>query len=322
MNAPLLEVEDLQVRFALGGGGAVHAVDGVSFAQAAGETLGIVGESGCGKSTLARAILGLVPAAHGAVRFRGTDLRRLTRRRLRAERRHLQMVFQDPFASLDPRFTVARTLEEPLIVHGYGDRARRRRRVGQLLELVGLDADAAARFPHQFSGGQRQRVAVARAIAVEPELVIADEPVSALDLSIQAQILNLFLDLRRRLGLSYLFISHDLSVVRLVSDRVAVMYLGQFVELGAADDVLSAPLHPYTRALVSAVPRPQPRRRRDRIVLKGDLPSPETPPGGCRFHTRCPLAEPRCRQEPPQLRDLGAPAAPHYASCHLATRKP
>jgi len=315
-GAALLEVEKLVKHFPVPGGGRVHALNGVSFRQARRETIGIVGESGCGKSTLARAVLRLIEPTSGRVRFEGVELGALSARQLRRRRRDLQIVFQDPYASLDPRMRIGALLEEPLLIHGLGARAVRRRRVAELLDLVGLPRDAASRYPHEFSGGQRQRVGIARALAVSPKLVIADEPVSALDVSIRSQILNLLVDLRERLALSYLFISHDLAVIRYISDRVAVMYLGQIVELGEARAIYERPLHPYTQALLSAIPQPDPERRRGRIVLRGDVPNPEQPPTGCPFHPRCPRAMAVCRTEAPEERDLGD-GAPHLVRCHL-----
>jgi oligopeptide transport system ATP-binding protein len=315
----LLQIEGLSVHFPIRKGllrrqvGAVRAVDGVSFDIRPGETLGLVGESGCGKSTTARAVLGLVDATRGSVSFRGARLTGLTRRAMRRHRRALQMVFQDPYASLNPRMPVGRIVAEPLEVHGLPDR---RARVGELLDLVGLPPDAVDRYPHEFSGGQRQRIGIARALATSPEFVACDEPVSALDVSIQAQVVNLLRDLQERLGLTYLFIAHDLAVVRMISTRVAVMYLGKIVELADRDELFANPRHPYTRALLSAVPIANPRRERarERIVLTGDLPSPARPPAGCRFHTRCPLATERCRVEEPAARDLGGG---HVVACHL-----
>jgi oligopeptide/dipeptide ABC transporter ATP-binding protein len=313
---PLLSVERLSTRYRLKRGrGEIRALNAVSFTLPAGETLGVVGESGSGKSTLARTILRLVPAAGGRVLFEGEDLLALDSTRLRQRRRDLQMIFQDPFASLDPRFRVRDLLEEPLIVHGLGDRAERRGRVAELLQQVGLDPGAAEHYPHEFSGGQRQRVGIARAIALNPRLVIADEPVSALDVSIQAQILNLLMDLRDRLRLTYLFISHDLAVVRAIADRVAVMYLGEIVEWAPAEALYRAPRHPYSEALLSAVP--DPARRGRRIVLKGELPSPDQPPAGCPFHTRCPKVMAHCATVPPPEVELGTAAAPHLVRCHL-----
>jgi peptide/nickel transport system ATP-binding protein/oligopeptide transport system ATP-binding protein len=289
----LLEVADLATTYA-GRGGVVRAVDGVSFSLAAGEVLGIVGESGCGKSTLGRTILRLLAPAAGTIRFMGTDITRL-------DRRDMQVVFQDPFGALNPRHRVSEIVGEPLAVHRIGDRAARAARVAELLEMVGLPADAQRRYPHEFSGGQRQRIAIARALALEPRLLIADEPVSALDMSIQSQIINLLAGLRARLGLAMLFISHDLSVIRHVSDRIAVMYLGRIVEIGPAADVFERPAHPYTQALLSAVPHTDPSRRRVRILLAGEMPDPANPPGGCAFHTRCRHAEPRCAATRPAL---------------------
>ena len=319
MSAPddLLMVDDLAKVFPVKGGGQVHAVDGVSFRQRRQETIGIVGESGCGKSTLARTILRLLPPTRGRVTFAGEDLLALRPRALRAARRRLQIVFQDPFASLDPRMRIGALIEEPLIIHGIGSRPDRRARVGELLQLVGLPAEAAARYPHEFSGGQRQRIGIARAIATEPELLVLDEPVSALDVSIQSQILNLIMDLRARLQLTCLFISHDLAVIRTIADRVAVMYLGRIVEFGDAGAVFEHPAHPYTEALISAIPQPDPARRRARIVLSGDVPNPEQPPPGCPFHPRCPKAFDRCRVEVPAERNMGPAGAPHLVACHL-----
>ena len=300
-----------------GTGRTIHAVNGVSLEIAPGETLGIVGESGCGKSTLGRLVLRLIEADSGEIRFEGEDLRRLSPAALRAVRRKMQIVFQDPYASLDPRQSVGDILAEPLVIHGIGNRKSRRARVEELLRLVGLPDDAAGRYPHEFSGGQRQRIGIARAIALEPKLIVADEPVSALDVSIQSQILNLLVDLKRALGLSYLFISHDLSVIEHVSDRVAVMYLGRIVETGRADDLYANPAHPYTQALISAIPEPDPDRPRQRIVLAGDVPNPESLPPGCPFHPRCPKAMSQCAQVPPASRDIGRDGVSHLVSCHL-----
>jgi peptide/nickel transport system ATP-binding protein/oligopeptide transport system ATP-binding protein len=313
---PILEVHDLSKHFPVKGG-QIYAVNHVSFTQARGETIGIVGESGCGKSTLARTVLRLIEPSSGQILFDGEDLRGLPARTLRRRRRDMQIVFQDPYASLDPRVRIGTSIAEPLLIHKLGKRAERARRVAELLELVGLGAEAASRYPHEFSGGQRQRIGIARAIAAGPKLVIADEPVSALDVSIQSQILNLLVELRARLALSLLFISHDLAVIRYISDRVAVMYLGQLVEVGAAATLYESPAHPYTQALLSAIPQPDPERRRQRIVLPGDVPSPEDPPAGCPFHPRCPQAMDRCRSEIPLERDLGTAAEPHQVRCHL-----
>ena len=316
MSAPLLAVENLSTRFKLKRGqGEIRALQQVSFTLDAGQTLGVVGESGSGKSTLARTILRLVAAKEGRVVFAGEDLLALDEGAMRQRRRDLQMVFQDPFASLDPRFRVGRLIEEPLVVHGLGDRAERRRRVAELLDQVGLDPSAAERFPHEFSGGQRQRIGIARAIALNPRLIVADEPVSALDVSIQAQILNLLMDLRDRLSLTYLFISHDLAVVRAIADRVAVMYLGEIVEWAPAEALYRAPRHPYSEALLSAVP--DPTRGGKRIVLKGELPSPDKPPAGCHFHTRCPKAMAQCATVVPPEVELGSAEQPHRVRCHL-----
>ena len=317
-SAPLLEVDGLVKHFpARDGTGQVQAVNGVSLRLDRGETLGIVGESGCGKSTLARLILRLIEPTKGRIRFDGEDLRALPRAALRLKRREMQIIFQDPYASLDPRFTVGAIIGEPLAIHGIGNRAERRRRVAKLLTTVGLDADAVSRYPHEFSGGQRQRIGIARAIALEPRLIVADEPVSALDVSIQSQVLDLLLDLKERLALSYVFISHDLAVVEHVSDRVAVMYLGEIVEITDTERLYRKPRHPYTEALISAVPQPDPERRRSRIVLSGDIPNPENPPSGCRFHPRCPKAMDGCRSELPGLVDVGPPDRPHRVSCNL-----
>ncbi len=314
--APILEAVGLVKHFSLKGG-RIHAVNGVSLRQARGETIGIVGESGCGKSTLARTVLRLIEPTSGQLLFDGEDLLRLSPRALRRRRRDMQIIFQDPYASLDPRVRIGVSIEEPLLIHRFGGRALRRARVAELLELVGLGAEAAARYPHEFSGGQRQRVGIARAIAAGPRLVIADEPVSALDVSIQSQILNLLALLRDRLALSLLFISHDLAVIRYISERVAVMYLGQLVEVGDAAAIYEEPAHPYTQALLSAIPQPDPDRRRQRIVLAGDVPSPEDPPKGCPFHPRCPQVMDRCRTEVPAERNIGTAARPHPVRCHL-----
>jgi oligopeptide/dipeptide ABC transporter ATP-binding protein len=320
MNAPLLRVAELRKSFPVGGGwlGArqrLRAVDGVDFELQAGKTLGIVGESGCGKSTLARLVLRLIAPDHGRVEFEGRELGRLSRRELRRLRRHMQIVFQDPYASLNPRITVGDAIGEGLEIHGLADGARRRERVAELLEMVGLRREHAERYPHEFSGGQRQRIGIARALAVEPRLLIGDEPISSLDVSIQAQILNLLLDLQARLGLAYLFISHDLRVVRHIADRIAVMYLGRFVEIADSEALYAHPQHPYTQALHSAVPVPDPARRHERIALRGDVPSPIDPPGGCPFHPRCPLAIERCWREVPALREV---RPGHFSACHLA----
>ncbi|MCB0941635.1 MAG: dipeptide ABC transporter ATP-binding protein [Mycobacterium sp.] len=319
---PLLEVTDLVVHFPIKSGilvdrevATVHAVDGVSLTLHEGETLGLVGESGCGKSTLCRAILQLVPPTSGAVRFAGEELVGRSRRDLRPVRREMQMIFQDPFASLNPRKRVGQIIGDPIALHGVAKGAELKRRVLELLDRVGLQAEHYNRFPHEFSGGQRQRIGIARALALQPKLIIADEPVSALDVSVQAQIINLLEGLQDEFGLSYLFVAHDLGVVRHVSDRVAVMYLGKIVETSTSDALYRNPLHPYTNALLSAVPIPDPRRNseRERITLEGDVPSPIDPPPGCRFHTRCASATDVCRIEEPALTEL---APGHFAACH------
>jgi oligopeptide/dipeptide ABC transporter ATP-binding protein len=297
----------------------VHAVDDVSFSIAENETLGLVGESGCGKSTTGFSILRLIEPTSGDVRFQGQDVLALGPEQLRAARRQMQIVFQDPFGSLNPRLTVERLVEEPLLNHEPLGAAERRERVEDALEMVGLLPEHRTRFPHEFSGGQRQRICVARALVLRPKLVVGDEPVSALDVSVRAQVLNLMVRLQRRLELSYLFISHDLAVIRYVSHRVGVMYLGQIVETAPARALYAQPLHPYTRALLSAVPVPDPRRTRRRILLTGDVPSPMNPPAGCRFHPRCPEAMAICSEEPPLPR---AAAADHMVRCHLYTDVP
>ncbi len=312
---PLLAVDDLAVRFEAARG-TVQAVDGVSLTIRPGETLGLVGESGCGKSTLGRAIARLVDPHHGTVRLGTADLTRLSRRELRAHRRDVQMVFQDPLSSLDARWTVGSLIAEPLNIHRVGTRQQRRTQVAEVLRKVGLPADAAEKYPHQISGGQRQRIGIARALALDPKLIILDEPVSALDVSVQAQILNLLVDLQKQFGVAYLFISHDLSVVEYISDRVAVMYLGRIVEIATRDELWSRPAHPYTRALLQSIPRIDGGgKRARRETLRGDLPSPYAPPSGCRFHTRCPVAQERCRIESPRLETTGHAA--HMVACHF-----
>jgi len=317
----LLRVRNLVKHFPVKGGllqrtvDRVRAVDGVSFELAAGETLGLVGESGCGKSTTGRCILRLIEPTSGEVRFDGKDVMAMNARGLRQMSRGMQIIFQDPFASLNPRMTVGAIVGEALTIHRLARNAREHdERVVNLLETVGLHADYRSRYPHEFSGGQRQRIGIARALAVSPRLIVCDEPVSALDVSIQAQVINLLEDLQRQFGLAYLFIAHDLSVVEHISRRVAVMYLGRIVEIASAHDLYTAPKHPYTEALLSAVPIPDPAVKRQRIVLQGDVPNPIRPPSGCHFHPRCPHAMERCRTEAPLLREI---APGRMAACHL-----
>ncbi|WP_406055267.1 ATP-binding cassette domain-containing protein [Streptomyces sp. NBC_01077] len=316
---PLLRVRDLTMTFPgrRRGSAPVRAVDGIGFDVAAGETLGLVGESGCGKSTTGRTIVRLLEPTAGSVSYEGRDISHLSQRALKPLRRDLQMVFQDPHSSLNPRQTVARIIADPLLVQG-GTAAGARKRAVELMELVGLIPEHIDRYPHEFSGGQAQRIGIARALATNPRLVVADEPVSALDVSVQAQIVNLMERLQRELGLAYLFIAHDLSVVKRVCDRVAVMYLGRIVEIGAKERVYTAPAHPYTRALLSAVPLPDPaaERSRERITLLGDPPSPAAPPPGCTFHPRCPKAREICRTEAPPLRTL-VPGEGREVACHF-----
>jgi peptide/nickel transport system ATP-binding protein len=322
---PLLELDGLKVSFPIKSGivldrhvGDIRAVDGVSLTINRGETVGLVGESGCGKSTVGRTILRLYKPTEGRIVFDGTDISQLNEQELRPLRRRMQMVFQDPFASLNPRHSVGRIVGEPLRTHGLASRKEASARVKQLLSTVGLPQDAAGRYPHEFSGGQRQRIGLARALALNPDFIVADEPVSALDVSIQAQIINLFEQLQEEFQLTYLFIAHDLAVVRHISDRIAVMYLGTIVEVSPAVELYEQPLHPYTISLLSAVPIPDPvvERQRESILLAGDLPSPANPPPACRFHTRCPFIQPtRCRDEVPALRTL---ASGHEVACHWA----
>ncbi len=318
----LLQVDDLVMHFPIFRGviqrqvGAVRAVDGVSFDIRRGETLGLVGESGCGKSTTGRAILQLYRPTSGAVHFEGVDLVHLKGEELRRMRRKMQMIFQDPYASLNPRMTIADIVGEPLIVHNVATGREVEERVQHLLELVNLNPSFASRYPHEFSGGQRQRIGVARALALQPSFIICDEPISALDVSIQAQVINLLEELQDEFNLTYLFIAHDLSVVRHISDRVAVMYLGVIVELADRDDLYLDPLHPYTQALLSTVPIPDPiaDAKRQRVILKGDVPSPVNPPSGCRFRTRCPIAESICAEVRPEFREV---KPGHFVACHL-----
>jgi oligopeptide/dipeptide ABC transporter ATP-binding protein len=326
-NGNLVEVENLKMYFPIKSGivldrhvGDVRAVDDVSFEIRRGETLGLVGESGCGKSTVGRTLLRLYRPTSGKIVFDGQDITRLGERELQPLRRRMQIVFQDPFASLNPRHSVGRIVGEPLRVHGLARGRAGRGRVRELLEVVGLPADAVTRYPHEFSGGQRQRIGLARALALNPDFVVADEPVSALDVSIQAQIVNLMEELQAEFGLTYLFIAHDLAVVRHISDRIAVMYLGWIVEVSPADELYDEPMHPYTISLLSAVPIPDPQveRQRTAILLSGDLPSPANPPPACRFHTRCPYVQPtRCRTDVPALRPIGSGSG-HLVACHWA----
>ncbi|HHP7236224.1 MAG TPA: ABC transporter ATP-binding protein [Desulfobacterales bacterium] len=317
----LLEAENLVKHYPILGGvflkeiASVKALDGVSLTIHQGETLGLVGESGCGKTTFGRAILRLEEPTAGAVRYRGENILTYDATQIRRLRRQMQIIFQDPFSSLNPRKTVSQIVGEPLLIHGLKDRGERDQRVSELLEVVGLSREQMGRYPHMFSGGQRQRIGVARALALKPELIVCDEAVSALDVSIQAQVLNLLRELQADFGLTYLFISHDLHVVEHISDRVAVMYLGKLAEIASSQKVYRTPLHPYTQALLSASPMPDPRRRRHRIILKGDVPSPIDPPPGCRFHPRCLYAQDVCSQEEPALREI---RDGHRAACHFA----
>ena len=322
-GAPLLEVEGLRKYFPVRSGlvtrnvGQVRAVDGVSFSIARGETLGLVGESGCGKSTAGKAVLKLTEPTAGTIRLRGRDITRLNRADMRPLRREMQLIFQDPFSSLNPRMTAGAIVREPLWVHGIGTASERGERVAQAFGRVGLRPEHASHFPHQFSGGQRQRIGIARALVLEPSLIVCDESVSALDVSIQAQVINLLMDLQDELHLAFLFISHDLAVVEHISHRVAVMYLGRIVEISDRRRLFTSPLHPYTEALLSAIPVPVPGgARRKRLILEGDVPSPVSPPNGCHFHPRCPRAMERCRVVAPELREE---RPGHFVSCHLHT---
>jgi len=323
----ILEVKDIKKHFPLRGGffsriiGYVYAVDGVSFKLPTGATLGLVGESGCGKSTLGRTILRLYNPTSGNIIFRGRDITQLPPAELRPLRRQFQIIFQDPYSSLNPRMTIRSILNEPYIIHKLGTPGERNKKVASLLETVGLGEEALDRYPHEFSGGQRQRIGIARALTLEPSLIIADEPVSALDVSIQSQILNLMDDLQKKFKLSYLFIAHDLAVIEHISDFVAVMYLGRIVEYAEAETLYEKPLHPYTQALIEAIPVPKydPKKRKGgKKVISGDVPSPISPPSGCHFHPRCPLAEDRCRKEVPLLREMGDGKNSHLVACHLA----
>ncbi|MDO4786143.1 MAG: ABC transporter ATP-binding protein [Fretibacterium sp.] len=313
MSEPLLVVRDLKKYFKVAGG-TVHAVDGVSFSLNEGETLGLVGESGCGKSTTGRVIVRLTEATSGSVVYKGKDVLALKGAEMTTMRREMQIIFQDPFSSLDPRKTLGDTIGKPLYIHRVGTRAERERRVEELMDFVGLSSRLYNKYPHELDGGRRQRVGIARALALNPSFIVCDEPVSALDVSIQAQILNLLSELQERLRLAYLFVSHDLSVIRHLSDRVAVMYLGKIVELAATRDLFVSTLHPYSQALLSAVPIPRLRRSRERIILTGGVPSPIDPPSGCRFRTRCRYAFPLCAEQEPPLTDRGGG---HFVACHL-----
>jgi len=320
----LLEVRNLVKHFPIKGGvlgrqvAKVHAVDGVSFSMRNGETVGLVGESGCGKSTLGRAILRLHEPTSGDVSFEGKDILKMGAGELRRQRRDMQIIFQDPFSSLNPRMTVGAIVAEPFTIHRLAKGQELDRRVKELLQVVGLGSEAVDRYPHEFSGGQRQRIGIARAIALNPKLIVADEPVSALDVSIQSQILNLLVELRQKFNLSYLFIAHDLAVIEHISDTVAVMYLGRIVEYASSQDLYANQRHPYTKALISAIPQPEVDRKSERQILTGDVPSPINPPKGCHFNPRCPVAKEKCRIEAPVLRNLGTPEKPHLVSCHYA----
>ena len=328
-NMPLLKVEHLHKEFPTGSGfmggkfskKVVSAVNDLSFEIRAGETFGLVGESGCGKSTTGRAIMHLDPPTSGKVYFEGRDISKMNKKELKAMRREMQFIFQDPYASLNPRMTIGEIISEPMVIHGIGTPEERIERVRELLDVVGLNPEHINRYPHEFSGGQRQRVGIARSFILRPKLIICDEPVSALDVSIQAQVLNLLKDLQKQYGTAYLFIAHDLSVVQHISDRVAVMYLGKMVELSDWKSLYAEPNHPYTQALLSAVPIPDPdvQQNRKRIILAGDPPSPIDPPSGCRFHTRCPIAQAKCSEEAPEFREIGEG---HFCACHYAAPFP
>ena len=313
MNA-LLDVRNLVMHFRVGGGQVARAVDGVSFSIAKGETLGLVGESGCGKTTVGRSIIRLYDPTAGSIVFDGTDLAHLSQREMLPFRRRMQMIFQDPYASLNPRMTVGDIVMEPMTIHSLHAPKERSDRARELLRVVGLNSEHANRYPHEFSGGQRQRIGIARSLAASPEFIVCDEPISALDVSIQAQIVNTLEDLQKEFGLTYLFIAHDLSMVKHISDRIAVMYLGTMVEIAGSNELYTRPLHPYTEALLSAIPIPDPDRAdaRKRIPLEGEIPNPIDPPSGCKFHTRCRYAEPRCREVVPELTDRGNG---HFSAC-------
>ncbi|QQK76908.1 dipeptide ABC transporter ATP-binding protein [Salicibibacter cibarius] len=322
MTTPLFETKNLKKYFPVKGGvlnrkmADVKAVDDISFSINEGETLSIVGESGCGKSTTGRAILRLEEPTDGEIYFEGEDFRNLSKADLRKKRKDMQIIFQDPFASLNPRQKVKQILDEAMAIQGVVPKNDRPKRIRELMDVVGLRPQQAERYPHEFSGGQRQRIGIARALSVDPKLIVCDEAVSALDVSTQAQVLNLLRDLQKKYGLTYLFISHDLGVVRHISDRVVVMYLGKIVEIGDKKALFDEPRHPYTRALLSAIPVPDPERKSERIVLEGDVPSPLDPPSGCRFHTRCPFATDICKQEDPDLRETDDANGDHRAACH------
>jgi oligopeptide transport system ATP-binding protein len=324
----LVEVKNLKKHFPILRGvlrrqvGAVQAVDGVTFNIYKGETLGLVGESGCGKSTTGRTILQLLEPTDGQVVYEGQELTALNKNEMRKARRHMQMIFQDPYASLNPRMSVGSIVGEPLQIHNIGSGQSRKDRIQELLRLVGLNPYFINRYPHEFSGGQRQRIGIARALATNPAFIVAEEPISALDVSIQAQVVKLMDDLTADVGLTYLFIAHDLSMVRYISDRVAVMYLGRIVELSNRDEIFDHPLHPYTQALLSAIPIPDPEKeaKRQRLILEGDVPSPANPPSGCRFHPRCSYATEICSQEDPEFRNLGSDSVPHSVACHHAEK--
>ncbi|TVX91980.1 ABC transporter ATP-binding protein [Paenibacillus agilis] len=315
-SSPLLQVSGLKKHFYVKRKGVLRAVNDVSFSIRKGETLGLVGESGCGKSTVGRTLLRLYEPTAGSVTFNGTDIYKLNHKKLKAARRKMQMIFQDPYASLNPRMTISEIIGEALDIHQLtSSKAQRKHRIEQLLDQVGLCPEHACRYPHEFSGGQRQRIGIARALAVDPQFIVCDEPISALDVSIQAQVVNLLKDLQGRLGLTYLFIAHDLSMVKHISDRVAVMYLGKIVELADSDKLYGEPLHPYTKALMSAIPVPDPdvEAAKERIVLQGEIPSPLSPPSGCHFRTRCPVATERCSREVPEYREV---LPQHFVACH------
>lgn len=322
-STPLMEIENLKVHFPIRGGvflkqvGNVFAVDGVNLTINQGETVGLVGESGCGKSTFGKAILKLIKSTDGNIFFEGSDLSHISHSQMREYRKDLQIIFQDPSESLNSRHTIEKILREPLEIHKIGTPQSRKEKILELLERVGLPADSLTKYPHEFSGGQKQRIGIARAISLNPKLIVCDEAVSALDVSVQSQIMNLLLELQEELKLSYLFIAHDLAVVRHISDKVAVMYLGKIVEYTDADSIYANPMHPYTKALISAIPEPDPTKKKERIILQGDVPSPIDPPSGCSFHTRCPFATDKCKEETPELINHGD-GKEHQVACHYA----